>query len=84
MLIESGYGKTFSMRVEDYIDLTDEQLQSIVADNYGEQIEDPFVMSFSKQSNKAVKEDLDDIELLYEELDKSEIIDDSLDYEEDE
>jgi hypothetical protein len=83
MLIETGYGKTFSMRIEDYLELTDEQLQSIIADNYGEQIEDPFVMSFSKQSSKNGKEDLDDIEQLYEELDIEDIIDDSLDYEED-
>jgi hypothetical protein len=52
MLIENGYGKTYSMRVEDYLDLTDEDLQFIIAEGYGEQIEDPFIMPFSDMTSK--------------------------------
>jgi hypothetical protein len=62
MFIENGYGKTIHLRVEDYIDLTDEEWQEIIASGHGEYIEDPFVDYTGITSEKVdeIEEEIDE------------------------
>lgn len=66
MLIENGYGKTFFMRSEDYINLTDEEFQYIISQGYGTYIDHPFAISYSSndlESKLFFEEELDDEEI---------------------
>jgi hypothetical protein len=45
MLLQLPTGRTIEMSVEDYLNLTDEDMQYIVSLGYGEEIEDPFFAS---------------------------------------
>lgn len=75
MFIENGYGKTVHIRVEDYLDMTDEDWQEIIANGYGEFVEDPFVDYTGNRKGKV--ELIEDLEGTFEEieLDEDEDID---------
>lgn len=81
MLISLPNGKTISMKVEDYLDMTDAQIKDLMADNYGEYLEDPFAMSFSISDIKEVVNIDEVIEELEEDFPDIEEDYDSLDYE---
>lgn len=74
MFIENGYGKTIHIRIEDYILMTDEEWQEIVASGHGEYIEDPFVDFTGIRTEKVIS--IEEIEL--EEVEEEEI-DDEID-----
>jgi hypothetical protein len=60
MFIENGYGKTIHLRIEDYLDMTDEDWQEIIASGHGEFIENPWVDYTGITKEKVVPiEDLD-------------------------
>ncbi len=70
MFIENGYGKTIQLRIEDYLDMTDEEWQEIIASGHGETINDPFIDYTGIKNEKVVPmEDLDD-DIIFVELDE--------------
>lgn len=71
MLVNLSNGKTIEMSVEQYLNMSDEEFQYLVATGAGEDIIDPFHQSYIK-SNKKDRYDEDEEE---EESDVSEDID---------
>ena len=68
MLISNGYGKVINLDVETYLNMTDlEWREEIIANDFGNYIEDPFFNTFTKPS-RIVEDDVDLI--VIEELQK--------------
>lgn len=57
MLYQLPNGKVVYMSIEDYLDLTNEDIHALVASNYGEQPSNPFFGSVIKKSPKVSEED---------------------------
>jgi hypothetical protein len=75
MFIENGYGKTIHLRIEDYLDMTDEEWQEIIASGHGEYIENPFVDYTGIKTDKVdAVEDIDGT-IYLEEIDEDPDID---------
>lgn len=69
MLVNLPNGKTVEMSFEQYISMTDEDFQYLVAAGYGEEINDPFHNSFIRNGDaKVIDEELDEI---VDEIDES-------------
>jgi hypothetical protein len=76
MFIENGYGKTIHLRIEDYLDMTDEDWQEIIASFHGEYIENPWVDYTGITKEKVIPiEDLD-VTIEFVELDIDMAVDD--------
>lgn len=70
MFIENGYGKTIQLRIEDYLDMTDEEWQEIIASGHGEVINDPFIDYTGIKNEKVIPIDDLDGEIEFIELDE--------------
>lgn len=58
MLYQLPNGKVIYLTIEDYLDLTDEDIQAIIASGYGEQPTNPFFGSvINSPSKKTTEED---------------------------
>lgn len=77
MFIENGYGKTIHLRIEDYLDMTDEEWQEIIASGHGEYIENPFVDYTGIKTGKVDAIEVEDIDgtIYLEEVDEDPEID---------
>ncbi len=78
MLYNLPGGKTINISVEQFLSMTDDDIQYMVANNFGGSIRDPFTDSGIKRSEKK--------ELLFDEEEDEEdddtiIFDDTIDYE---
>jgi hypothetical protein len=79
MLVNLPNGKTIEMSFEQYISMTDEDFQYLVASGYGEEINDPFHNSFIRNGEIKTVE-LDEEEEVYEEIDEELDIDETEEY----
>ena len=61
MLYQLPDGRVIELSTEQYFDLTDEELRSLISTNYGENIENPFFGSILQKSNTMLLDD-DDFE----------------------
>jgi hypothetical protein len=60
MLYQLPNGKVIEISTEQYFEMTDEELQYLIAYNYGDTLEDPWFGSVIQKSSFAVDEDDDD------------------------
>lgn len=67
MLYQLPNGKCIEISLEQYLRMTDDELNMYVAFNYGEEVNDPFALSVLKYGNATEKEDLIDDESIIEE-----------------
>ena len=61
MLYQLPDGRVIELSTEQYFELTDEELRSLISTNYGENIEHPFFGSLLQKSNTMLLDD-DDFE----------------------
>ena len=74
MIFQLPNGKSIEMSIEQYLNMTDEDLNSFVAFNWGEELNDPFTRSvLQDRSFYSVKEELEIIG--YESLSKEDLED---------
>lgn len=57
MLYQLPNGKVIHISIEEYLDLTDEDIQYLMSLDYGEHITDPFSGSALKKNTKARRSD---------------------------
>lgn len=60
MLYQLPNGKVIEISTEQYFEMTDEELQYLIAYNYGDTLEDPWFGSVIQKNSFAVDEDDDD------------------------
>lgn len=79
MLYSLPTGKVIELSTEQYLELTDEELEYLISINYGEHIENPFFGSFMTKPNIL---DHDEITFIHDHLDNSllDVDDISIDY----
>lgn len=53
MLYQLPTGRTVELTVEQYLDMTDDDLQYLIAYNYGDEVEDPWFGSVLTESSPA-------------------------------
>ena len=71
MLVNLPNGKTIEMSIDQYLSMTDEDFQYLVASGYGEEINDPFHNSYIKNGDSYYtgEEDEEEIEEIDEGID---------------
>lgn len=69
MLVSLPNGKTIEMSVDQYLSMTDEDYQYLVAAGVGEEISDPFHNSYIKHGENYSEEEFEEID---EEIDLDE------------
>lgn len=68
MIYQLPNGKSIELSLEQYLRMTDEELNGLVAYNFGEELNDPFVFSVLKHGPSHCDDDDDDEYLTEEEL----------------
>ena len=68
MLIQLPNGKTIEMSVEEYLDMSDSDLQYLNSLNYGNEIENPFFGSAVEKRNHS---EVDEFELEIDQIDEA-------------
>lgn len=56
MIYQLPNGKSIEMSIEQYLRMTDEELKGLVAYNFGEEFNDPFIFSVLKHGPAGVEE----------------------------
>jgi hypothetical protein len=74
MLYQLPDGRVIELSTEQYFDLSDEDLRSLVSTNYGENIENPFFGSILQKSNTMILDD-EDFEDFIDEVELNELPD---------
>lgn len=69
MLYQLPDGRVIELSTEQYFDLTDEELRSLISTNYGENIENPFFGSVLQKPGAMVLDDIEDGDELVEDID---------------
>jgi hypothetical protein len=69
MLYQLPDGRVIELSTEQYFDLTDEELRSLISTNYGENIENPFFGSVLQKPGAMVLDDVEDGDELVEDID---------------
>jgi hypothetical protein len=60
MLYQLPNGKVIEISTEQYIEMSDEEFEYLIAYNYGEVVEDPWFGSVISKSDNSLKEDITD------------------------
>jgi len=60
MLYQLPDGRVIELSTEQYFDLTDEELRSLISTNYGENIDNPFFGSVLQKPGAMVIDDIDE------------------------
>jgi hypothetical protein len=63
MIYQLPNGKVVHLSIEEYLDLTDEDVQYLMSLDYGEHIRDPFSGSAVKKNSKEKTRDFDNLGL---------------------
>jgi len=61
--------RVIELSTEQYFDLTDEELRSLISTNYGENIDNPFFGSVLQKPGAMVLDDIEEWDELIEEID---------------
>jgi len=69
MLYQLPDGRVIELSTEQYFDLTDEELRSLISTNYGENIDNPFFGSVLQKPGAMVLDDIEEWNELIEEID---------------
>lgn len=69
MLYQLPDGRVIELSTEQYFDLTDEELRSLISTNYGENIDNPFFGSVLQKPGAMVIDDADEFLESIEEID---------------
>ena len=69
MLYQLPDGRVIELSTEQYFDLTDEELRSLISTNYGENIDNPFFGSVLQKPGAMVLDDIEEWDKLIEEID---------------
>mgnify|MGYP000721562668 CR=1 FL=1 len=69
MLYQLPDGRVIELSTEQYFDLTDEELRSLISTNYGENIDNPFFGSVLQKPGAMVLDDIEEWDELIEEID---------------
>lgn len=69
MLYQLPDGRVIELSTEQYFDLTDEELRSLISTNYGENIDNPFFGSVLQKPGAMVIEEVDEWSEIIEDID---------------
>ncbi len=69
MLYQLPDGRVIELSTEQYFDLTDEELRSLISTNYGENIDNPFFGSVLQKPGAMVLDDIEEWDELIEKID---------------
>lgn len=69
MLYQLPDGRVIELSTEQYFDLTDEELRSLISTNYGENIDNPFFGSVLQKPGAMVIEEVDEWSEIIEDVD---------------
>jgi hypothetical protein len=66
MLYQLPNGKCIEISLEQYLSMSDDELNMYMAYNIGEEVNDPFALSVLRHGSSSERPDLDDFDLLEE------------------
>jgi hypothetical protein len=74
-------GRVIEMSTEQYFDMTDEDFEYLMANNYGDEVEDPFFGSILTSTKKYADIPLDIVEDLTQITDAEKLVNPDIDFE---